>query len=326
MDERALQLNKKMKESKKKLGIMWSGGIDSTAIVVSILKNFSKQDIENVEIYLNESSIVENAIFFKDFVVKNFKLENCRDDDYNIKYTDQENNYIIVDGEPADLIFGSDFYINKFLRSDNFEKMNLPWKGNLKLITSCFNVHDESNEEKFNVEEGFVNWFIGQQISNMQKTDIPVDTIMDFFWWINFDNRWSVRCTQKNLGYVDKRLYNENLSNYIKLSEYIRTIRNTEHFFNTEDFQKWATTKRKIECVPFKTIYDYKLPLKNYIFNYTKDEFYRLFKTKVNSNSQSTLYTYNTNYMFEMQEENLAFFNTINISKVQEVLESNINQ
>ena len=53
-----------VKASGKKLAVMYSGGIDSTAIVCSLLKNCSEKDIkENVIVLLSDHSILENQNF-----------------------------------------------------------------------------------------------------------------------------------------------------------------------------------------------------------------------------------------------------------------------
>jgi len=52
-DERALEIQDKLLSSNKELYVMWSGGIDSTAVLVSILKNFKSEALKRVVVCLN---------------------------------------------------------------------------------------------------------------------------------------------------------------------------------------------------------------------------------------------------------------------------------
>jgi PP-loop superfamily ATP-utilizing enzyme len=48
---------------------MYSGGIDSTLVIISLLKNASEEERNNITILLSENSIGENPNFYKDHIL-----------------------------------------------------------------------------------------------------------------------------------------------------------------------------------------------------------------------------------------------------------------
>ena len=103
-DERARFLMHKAKHTGRKLAIMYSGGVDSTAVLCSLLRNCSDKDIqENVIVLLSHESINENPSFYYNFVIKKF---NCVSS-FKFPYYLGHDDYIFMSGENADQLFGS---------------------------------------------------------------------------------------------------------------------------------------------------------------------------------------------------------------------------
>jgi hypothetical protein len=56
--------------------ICWSGGIDSTSILVSILKVAPADILKDLVILCNDRSIIENTYFYYKYIDKKFKIED----------------------------------------------------------------------------------------------------------------------------------------------------------------------------------------------------------------------------------------------------------
>lgn len=282
-DERAFEIQDKLLLSDKKLHVMWSGGIDSTAVLVSILKNFKSEALERVVVCLNYFSIVENPMFYLKYIKDKIKVDSVSKK-YNL-----DSDYIFVDGEPGDFLFGSEFCLNKFMPKYG-DYVYKDWKNNLDKIKDVLDN----------------DWLINNQIENFTNKNVPVSTVMDFFWWINFDNRWSVKCFNKIISHLS---YNNINNDTIK-----SVMENGINFFNTIDFQKWAMCKDAIEPNYIRSLTDYKMPLKNYIFDFDNNEYYKDYYIKLNSNSNFPKYSLDKPLIIYIDHNNN--YNIINANNI----------
>ena len=112
-DRRARELWDLSTELGKPIGILWSGGIDSTGIVVSFLRNFSLAELKSrVKIIISMESILENKNFYTNHILPNFEFVNS---EYLPWLFD--GSMLIISGELNDQLFGSDL-ISKFLLNE----------------------------------------------------------------------------------------------------------------------------------------------------------------------------------------------------------------
>lgn len=307
-DRRAIEIQDKLLKTDKKIYVLWSGGIDSTAVLSSFIKNFSKEGLERIVVSLNHSSILENTLFYLKFIKDNFECINS-----GWKYTDTSD-FFFVDGEPGDFLFGSEFCINNFM-SRYPQNVYDNYQDHLDKIDALL-------EQKYNPGLRFQDWFIPEQISNFKNAKIPVETVMDFFWWINFDNRWSVKTYSKILSYID---YSNITKNTITA-----VMENGINFFNTDYFQKWSMSKNNISEKKIHKITDYKMVLKKYIFELDCNSYYRDLKTKVNSNTLFPVYNLEKPLIImdygNVETNTPTVFNTINILKSKAILEKIIRR
>ena len=65
-DSKALSIKSSIHEGNK-FALMYSGGIDSTVILVSLLKNLSTTELRNIVICCSADSIIENPLFFNNY-------------------------------------------------------------------------------------------------------------------------------------------------------------------------------------------------------------------------------------------------------------------
>ena len=233
----------------KQIYILWSGGIDSTLLVVSFLK--STVPYSKITIACNFDSIKENYDFYKKHILPNFKIisSDFLMQSVNTSTTDG----IILNGDPADVLYGYDL-TTSISKTLGFDYLQLPC--NRDNVTNYFKIKGFSEQS--------ANFWYDYFTHSIDKSPKPIKTMQDFSWWEGFNYRWQAA--------------NEKF--YIRLS-----LNNTncyERFFNHHEFQLWAIFK---EPIIIKKFNDIKLESKKIILDYTKDEFYFYNKIKLNSNS-----------------------------------------
>jgi len=97
---------------------------------------------------------------------------------------------------------------------------------------------------------------------------VPVKTVFDWFWWVTYACKY-----QHDLLRV---FYNRT-----GVSEELRA--NVINFYESDDFHRWSF-HRHHEKMPDKMVWaSYKMPLKDVIYEHTKDSDYRAVKAKVQS-------------------------------------------
>lgn len=259
----------------KDLVLFYSGGIDSTLLVVLALmnKNFDLYK-KRVFIAYSEESIKENPIFWEKYILPIFK-ENIYDSSGFYKILQ---NQIGITGEFADNIFGSLTLKNYIDVTGDYEALHKsfdttgkPWL--LSKITNPSNKNSCSD-----------------MLDALLKTsNRPLYSNHDCFWWLNFILKWQA--------------VNFRLVSHIPQPSFINSmISNTIHFFDTIEFQNWAmvTTEDKVK----DDWYSYKLPAKKIIFDYNHDDYYFKWKTKYPSIPGLTRYTNMYDFIYIDDETN----------------------
>lgn len=260
-DQRSKELLDLCRNNNRRLGIYYSGGIDSTVALASLIKNWPAADYQNIEVFLNQVSVVENYYFFKEQILEN-----------NIPYTFiygnvtnglNLNNYVLTDGEPADKLWFVNIGLTYF-KNHGKDCLKYKWK-------------DRSNQLI-----GFVSLYVGDEYANLYWNKISealeefphVQTVGDWFSWINynyhtvghiFSTKWALRTNK------DKESW-DNFQQYY------------QPWFITTDYQQWAWGTSKLEKNNFSSITEYKKEAKNYIFDVDRNSFYHQFKSKMGSN------------------------------------------
>lgn len=240
--------------------VLWSGGIDSTVIVASILKNLSPADRSNVDIACNRISIYENPKFYYEHILPNFKLI-----DSNFLNLDDLlfEKYYVIDGEPADQLYGG--IASRGMIDPNTVLKS--WRNDPDELLDFF-----TNE----VDRPFAEWYYESTKENIDSVTVPVETYYDFTWWLFFNMTWSS---------ILLRPLHFQLSNSVdSLTSYFT---NVIPYFNTIEYQLWSMTNR-IGIKYNAGIGERKLASKKYIYDFDHDEYYFCFKTKAQSVSRPT--------------------------------------
>ena len=260
--EDAVSSLKDMAEGKK-INLLWSGGIDSTLVFCALVKAGIK-----FTVLMDENSHKEYPFLFDKIINKEY---NC---DYRMfspkGLSDlldmvEEGDNIFVTGEIGDQVTGS--MINMRY---TYEERNMMMKEVIEkdlfcqpyTIETVTHVYDPIPVDGINGTQAAIAHckdtvyeFLG---SNEDNT-----TLAEFLWGLNFIFKYTT---------VLLRLHRVGLY-------YDGEDKNTFHFFNTEKFQQWAMANYKENCAYVRDT-DYKMPFKDYIFEFTGDADYRDCKLK----------------------------------------------
>lgn len=223
--------------------ILWSGGIDSTLIVVGFM--LAHVDLDKITIVCNHESVKENTGFYKQHILKKFKIMSSEAFSQQMKI--QTINGLIISGEQGDLIFGQDFGQIMFAR---YGADYLKLTANRSTITKFFIDSDMTSKE--------ANCWYDIFMGSKHLSPRSIDTAYDFSWWAGFNWRW-----QWALEKIKMRSMHE---------QQVKT------FYSGNDFQQWAISHTQ----NIKEITDFKLDYKKIICEYTKD-FNYLQKIKIPS-------------------------------------------
>jgi hypothetical protein len=159
MYERAIEISNMIGRKK----ILWSGGLDSTATLIALMKY---DDISNYQIVCRKSSIEEYPEFYKKYVSKmNYTIEtNSVNNFYNKVFDDS----IVVTGCLGDHLFFD------YLMIKNMEiSLDKSWKSLIDILV---------NEKELCVD------ILEKHVLN---SPISINTVGDMYWWIKFALDWS---------------------------------------------------------------------------------------------------------------------------------------
>jgi hypothetical protein len=152
----------------KKINILWSGGIDSTAAVVGFLKHC--QNLDQIRIFYSTFSVKENPYFY--LLLNEYPIEMVEFS--GDVYLTQTFDGIFIDGNPADDLFAS--LDKSFFENVGLDTLNLPWKDYFFKTTK--------DTEFVNYCEKFFN-----------LTD-NINTLLDARWWFYTTckiHKWTAR-------------------------------------------------------------------------------------------------------------------------------------
>ena len=231
----------------------WSGGIDSTAALVALLR--TKKPEHELIVYCGPPCKKENPYFWS-------LLEKM--DDITFQFNNMETIFafspnftdgsINITGEPGDPTWGS-FVIQKHIHETD------------KHWSDVFDYDDTRNWKypmyKFrNAENKVQNQFMEFCEYFNSKSPIEIRNPFDFIWWIAFATKWQ---------------WNEQ-SWFISALKNPSNYQNIIGFYNSPEIQKWSIHNHDLKHKGnWKS---YKGPAKDFIYAYDGNEDYRDNKIK----------------------------------------------
>jgi len=233
--------------------VSWSGGIDSTVIVASMIRNMTTEDKKRVTIACNRASVAENPRFYCEQILPNFRVQDNTLLDYRHALY---HNYLIY-GELGDNIFSH--WCSRWLYQDGWGWQ--PWRQNRDSIVNF--ITSQSNAYQ-------AQWLWQATVDNIQSCDAPVETVFDWWWWISFNFCWACGRYRKILD----------PDHGIPLADrYHAQI----YWFDSADYQIWSMTHSAPGDREMYGPGQSKHAAKLYIYSVDHDDYYYKFKTKTSS-------------------------------------------
>lgn len=284
--ERTQELLKLQDKLQVPINIYYSGGIDSTLVVIEFMKALSPSEArDRLRIKMSPESLRENPNFYFDHIRPKLSFESSESFS-----SDFDRSCIIVGGEHNDQLFGTDI-IAKFVKYRPFETVHLPYTRDIVVGYFIFR----------GMEEIHANYWFDVLDVLARSAPCEIKTVFQFFWWLNFAMKW--QCVYfRMLLRADRELRDGINQDYV--DSYFH------HFFSTDDFQRWAMTNPHLKIK--NTWQSYKFHAKDLIYDYTKDADYRDHKIKYPSLYKLFLQkdtpiglTENYEYLYELDREKL---------------------
>jgi hypothetical protein len=256
-DRRSLEIFNAARQTNKNIVIQWSGGVDSTSMLVAFLKNLSRADQDIITIALSTNSFVENPIFYQKHISKKLKIINWLDVDVSNEFLDKN---IILHGDPANCLYGPSGMMYSDLVQDG--RHLEPWKNHKDAMIQSIDRQTPMYPGSVNIGE----WYVDKISSVIDELSFGgINTVCDWWWWQYFNFKW--------YGSIIRPLAwcRKNYSAPISKENYEFFSRNT--FYAAQEFQDWSYTNlhRLIAKNPTNA---YKPEVKKYILDFDNDRTY----------------------------------------------------
>lgn len=250
MDETAQNIIQKVNGGK--IIVCWSGGVDSTAVVVSFLRNLPINGQKQLIVLGNEHSVLENKSFYH--LLKNNNVSLILSDTL-VEDLKEEECTAITSGWCADQLFGSDIHLidPSFYNKSPIEAIPAIWQKKFPRSS----ISKESAEILFSIYKEY-----GKHLG------LEIEQFCEMAWLHNFGVKWTFIS-----NFMDFKLFQSSNEN--------KAI----PFFTNLDFQRWSISN--FENIRKKNVFYepgyYKRALKQYIYDFDNDGNYYSMKGKKNS-------------------------------------------
>ena len=235
-------------DAHERVTVSWSGGVDSTAVVVAFLKNGI--DPKNLTILASSSSEEEYPFFYK--YLHDIGVNYVESEAVSANF-DKVDEGALVTGWCADQMFGSNIHLR------NLSLYHLPW---IECVAQAFKDRgmEVDAHELEQIQEAFSEY--------AEKLGLQLEQFCEFAFLFNFGVKWSYVSQEPQLT-VTKQSIRERIYN----------------FFDTVEFQHFALQNYSNirEHNANRYLVYYKRPLKEYIYEFTGDDYYFGWKGKQNS-------------------------------------------
>ena len=169
-NERACELLARADKLGVMLYVFYSGGIDSTLLLVSLLKNATSDQKANIAVLLSEESITENPNFYKDHIYGKLHADSANIFPYLLG-----SRHMLVGGEHNDQLLGYGI-AEKLILTFGQSIIHQPYNRD-----NFFKFFDEILNDKEST-----NFYLDLFERLKDAAPVPIVTHLDYFWWINF--------------------------------------------------------------------------------------------------------------------------------------------
>lgn len=302
-DRRALDIKNIIDQTGKNCVVFYSGGIDSTVVMASLIKNLNQEHLDKVIISMSADSIIENPYFYTNHIEGKFKIIDSSKNFYSDLVKNKEN--FCISADLGDFIYGTELGVKMYPQMKYLEEtMQTAGRKNLSHL---YNKISDSNTHYSEYRDILIYYFntalkrgisslktlsyIPQNLSsenahdanfghlfyekihnNIKSVNVPIHSLHDFFWWSMFNPRFVWGAIRPAMIYgLDTNLKST-------LSEDIVS------WFGSLDYQQWSmhnnNNGEKLKGITQST---YKWASKCYLHNFDKNDFYFVNKMKMPS-------------------------------------------
>ena len=288
-DETALDIAKRIDNTDEQFLILYSGGIDSTAIVAALIKNLTDKQLNNITISMSFDSIIENEFFYNRFIKDKLKIHNSKE--FDMRRTVVEQNYTVIVGDQGDALFGTelgtklypsipyyfDYTKEAYALKANIGNPEVHYSEYKQAIIKYFNLCFDGryfkyyNTEKSSFDKAFGEMYYNKMVRNIETAKCKVTTLHDFFWWIIFNPKY-MHCALRagsiqSTGVDRSKIYEKQIN-----------------WFNAIDFQLWSMANNNNgQKILGTTQGRYKMAAKDYIHSVDANDWYYWYKMKIPS-------------------------------------------
>lgn len=236
MNERGKQLGIESKNLNKPISVLWSGGLDSTAVCCSLLEN----NVPFTIVYTAQS-LEENQQFYDDCLKDNSLVQEKLVESPLGYLAEEGENTMCITGECGAHLMGTISW-QKFIpgakTKDGIIQDNADAEGKL-LLGHNTPLYGVPEKWAYHLRSVLDYWPGGGFKSNY-----------DALWWVTFATKWQA-------VYYRFTLFSGKLQPYLR------------NFYLTDEFAAWAMANDSTVKCPSYEWNNYKMPMRDYIFQYT---------------------------------------------------------
>lgn len=260
IDSIAEEFIAQVKRSGRRPYVSWSGGIDSAAILVSLLKIADPGFINDLTLLVSDNVWKENPYFYHHHIKDKI---TCQDiDQFKIDSTNYDK-IIIADGEAGNQIMGYGKVCNQIVYYNNGDIFAKKWR----------DIEDLSQLTLGRARNRFHEDLV---IESIEKAPLPIDTVFDYLWWRGFNFRFDEMMMRRTMLYV-QHLTAEQSKDFYQNGVY--------RYYGHEKMQQWSMATRDHRRESWKKTQ--KFEQKQYIYGYDRNPYWFAFKHQEASHSKS---------------------------------------
>ena len=222
-------------DSGRRIYLMWSGGIDSTAMLVNFL--CLGRSLAQVTVAMNEDSIREYPKFYQQHVRENFDLMST--EELMLRATVSGLDGVMLSAEHADQLFGSPLANTIHQRFGADYLLQPATQHNIVTMMAGFGMHQQAAQCIHDLYH-----------QTYAKSPRPIATTWDWLWWHGFNFKWQQ---------IGQKLRTRLLTNVDLVT-----------FYSSDDFQRWSAHQQP----DLKNIESLKNTAKQVILDHTQDQEY----------------------------------------------------
>lgn len=259
-DAKALELRAQI-HAGKRFALMYSGGMDSTCILVSLLKNLNADELHSLAIVANPHSVIEYPFLWHRHIARRLKVFHS---DF-MHYDDLlKEGYTPITGDEGDCIFGTNIGI-EFYRFCGSEALpESPYAKFKDALIRYFSLDDSAYGKRF----GELFYLKLERLAQTAK--VPIYSLHDFFWWMIFNPKY-MNCSLRGAVYFQHELgVKDCLSGMV-------------NWYNDSRYQQWSMANNNNGQKIRTGSASYKHAAREYIHAFTGDDWYFKYKSKLES-------------------------------------------